>query len=60
MNPSLIAAMNFFLGTTKKKETQKIAKVSSKSQKAEIDKINSMDFFEAIDYVRNKKFDTES
>jgi len=53
MNPALIVAMNFLLNSTRKVKKQ--SKPLSEGDKLEIDKINNMGLFEAINYLTKKK-----
>ena len=53
MNVSLIAAMNFLLGSKKTKREPK--RELSTQDKKELKKINEMGMFEAMDYLANKK-----
>lgn len=54
MNPFLIAAMNFLQSSTKRNQNHS-KKELSKKDKVEIEKINGMGLFSAIEYVKNKK-----
>jgi hypothetical protein len=54
MNPALTAAMNFLLGSTKRNQKEQKESKITETKKAEIDKINSMGLFEAINYLKTK------
>ena len=53
MNPALIVAMNFLLNSTRKVKKQ--LKPLSEKDKSEINKINNMGLFEAINYLKKKQ-----
>jgi hypothetical protein len=52
MNPALIAAMNFMMNGFKKTESKV---KQSEEFKKEVEKVNEMGLFEAIEYVKSKK-----
>jgi len=52
MNPALIASMVFLQNSTSR--NKKIQKEKSKPDQKEIDKINNMGLFEAINYLNKK------
>jgi hypothetical protein len=54
MNPFLIAAMNFLQSSTKRNKNLSKKELSGKD-KTEIEKINGMGLFSAIEYLKTKK-----
>ncbi len=53
MNPALIAAMVFLQNSTRR--NKKVKETKTQVDQQEIDKINNMGLFEAINYLKKKK-----